>query len=263
MCHEGFLKKKIKKMKNIQNLAATFFKCENALLPGIYFWIQEEKPSSAASLPRGHPILCCGSNNEQCFPIVLGRSPAFVFSFTFFPVFFSILIYGHWRFCEFPGASASMSVGMQNYRAFITEQNYPIISGRSPAFIVFHLFIFIYGHWRIGDFFQSIGFDVCRHTTFQLSTSPRRFRTLISVSEQVSEWLEWDDTDTHSPGAKTNKKKNQAVFFKIGAIDAQYIFQFKLITHDAVAKSPPHSLLQFLWKQCLKKFCSQKKRKIK
>ena len=70
---------------------------------------------------------------------------------------------------------------------------FPIVLGRSIAFFsiyFFHLVIFIYlsfHSWMLSDgsviFFQCISFDEHRHAKFQISTSPGRYRTLISVSQ--------------------------------------------------------------------------------
>ena len=73
-----------------------------------------------------------------------------------------------------------------------TNRASPIVSGRSPALIFFNLFIFSFSDvfLQFCDFFSRfIGIDVRRHTKFQLSMSPGRCATLISVSESVSQWV--------------------------------------------------------------------------
>jgi len=62
------------------------------------------------------------SNNELCFSIVLGRSPAFVFFIYLFSLIFFIYLRFHlWIHSDssviLSGVSASMSISMQNYHA--------------------------------------------------------------------------------------------------------------------------------------------------
>ena len=58
----------------------------------------------------------------------------------------------------------------------------------SLTWFFFHLFIFSFmdAVWPFSEFFRCTSFDVHRHAKFQLSTSPGKYRSVISVSELLS-----------------------------------------------------------------------------
>ena len=130
------------------------------------------------------------SNDEPCFPIVSDRSPAFDFLFIcfhfFFSSFISILIYGCFLMVLWFFLVYQLRCPLAHKITMLPH---------CLGLLTCIFFIYLYFHlWMLSDdseiFSQYTGFDVHRHAKFQLSTSPGRYQSLISVSEWVSQWLE-------------------------------------------------------------------------
>jgi len=154
----------------------------------LYFHLRTLSTGSVI-FPGVSVLMSIGKQNDHASPLSWVTQPHLFCSFIYFHQFlFSYTVAFQW-FCDF-----CWCIGFDVY--WHTKLLcFPIVLGRSPAFIFsfFSIYWFIFIYISVTDAFQwfrefcrCIGFDVHQHTKFQLSLSPARYRTLISVSQWVS-----------------------------------------------------------------------------
>ena len=151
----------------------------------LYFHLRTLSTGSVI-FPGVQVLMSIGKQNYHASPLSWVTQPHLFCSFIYFHSFIFSYTVAFNGSVIFAGVSASMSVGTQNYCAsrlfWVVHLHFFF---HFFPFIDFYSFIFSFMdafQW-FREFCRCIGFDVHRHTKFQLSLSPARYRTLISLSQ--------------------------------------------------------------------------------